>query len=236
MTGATGVTGATGATGATGDKGMPGEKGMTGATGATGATGSQGAVGDKGMPGEKGDTGATGATGAAGPIGDKGVVGDKGDTGAVGATGATGAIGDKGVKGDKGQQGVDVSYIEDTADGEVSPALTTTYQSQLSLSVTPAAGTYLVTFSGAFKPNTQQASDVLLNYALFNDGTIVGNTETPAMGGSGGNQFAGQWFIMHTQGVIVTPGAQVIDVRTKTDSATSGMAFHNRRLTLVQLS
>jgi len=115
-----------------------------------------------------------------------------------------------------------------TANADTSTT-STTYTVIDSMTITPGAGTYLVMFSSSANIATANAT---ANYAIFNNGTVVQNTERSLS--TGGGQTTGLHEALHSQSVETVTAGQAIDVRYLTDTGT--FTVHERSLILIQLS
>lgn len=149
--GGPGTPGAAGSQGLTGIQGATGPSaGAQGVTGLPGPTGVQGATGIQGATGVQGATGLRGATGLQGATGIQGVTGIQGTTGVQGATGVQGVTGIRGVTGIQGITGPAVSPASQISEATSAQSVAATYAVLPSMTITPAAGTYLVWFRGTF--------------------------------------------------------------------------------------
>jgi hypothetical protein len=95
-----------------------------------------------------------------------------------------------------------------------------------SMTQTPAAGTYLVMFSGSIVNSANGAERTWIS--LYLNGSQVSATER-SIGTSGGAYVPSTTFA-----IITTPGAQAIEVRWRVAGGTS--TVHSRRLTLLKLA
>ena len=98
-----------------------------------------------------------------------------------------------------------------------------------SMTVTPIAGTWWVSFSSSGNGSAQNAD---LDFAIFMDGSVVSGT-TRRNGHQSGQQNKDTVRPMHTQAIIATTGTEVIDVRYKTSSGT--FSVYERNLILVRV-
>ncbi len=96
-----------------------------------------------------------------------------------------------------------------------------------SMTVTPAAGTYLVTFS-ASGWNTDD--NKTMNYAIFNDGTMTGHTERVM----NIEKMKKSRTSMHTQSIETVNGSQTIEVKFKTNGGSFNVEA--RSLILVKVN
>ena len=151
-----------------GDAGPQGPAGPAGAPGATGATGPAGAQGPAGAPG------ATGATGPQGPAGAQGAVGPTGPIGATGPQGPTGPAGPSGIK--QAQEGLG---------GYSASAITTTFATGCTLSVTTTGGGVLLSANAGFQIT---GNGTTVYASLFRDTTDLsgGTYGLSAVSGSSG--------------------------------------------------
>ena len=119
------------------------------------------------------------------------------------------------------------SIVSATADTSTT---STTYTLMNSMTTTPASGTYLVSFSSSGNSSSTGSN---VNYALFNNGTIIQHTERNFNYGGGGHT-NGYDAALHTQAVTTVNGSQAIEVQYKTSSGT--MNIHERSMILLKLS
>lgn len=196
---------------------------VTGPTGMTGVAGSQGPTGPQG---NAGSDGPTGPTGNAGSPGNTGAEGSTGPTGDAGSAGSTGPAGPSGPTGPAGGGSITSSVQSATADTSTTSS---TYVTMNAMTVTPAAGTYLVMFSGSGGVSANSSTG---NYAIFNNGSIVQHSERNTV--TGGGPTSGMEDAFYTQSVETVNGSQTIDVRYQTSSGT--FTIHERSLILIQLS
>ena len=152
--------------------------------------------------GEAGPTGPAGATGAAGP------------TGAAGATGATGPAG----------EGGGATLAEATAD-----TTTTSLTDVLvdSMTLTPAAGDYLVIFTGSIDSNNMNEHTFP---SVYLDGVQVAASERSwSRGGSSANITG----IFACVAKVTVNGSQAIEGKWRVSDGTTTM--HQRTLAIVEV-
>lgn len=119
----------------------------------------------------------------------------------------------------------DITEIELSATADTSTA-SNTYVVMDTMTSTPAAGTYSVSFSSS---GTASAANADLMYAIFDDGVIVQHTERDLnFTGAAGFDTA-----LHSQAIVVTAGGEAIDVRFKTDSG--NFDVNERSLILIKV-
>lgn len=95
------------------------------------------------------------------------------------------------------------------------------------MTITPAAGTYLVTFSASGSSDTNNR---LMEYSLFNNAVEVTHARR------GKFEPANQVTAMHTQAVVVMAGSQAIDVRFTIDpTGTPIFSVDERSLTIIKI-
>ena len=176
-----------------------------------------------GIEGPQGEVGAQGPTGGVGAQGPTGEVGAQGPTGGVGAQGPTGEVGPT------GPSGGTITSFSATATTDTSTT-STTYVVINNMTLIPGAGTYKATFSSS---GDVTGTNNTGNYAIFNNGTIVQNSERNLR--KGGGPTNNMDFAVYTQAVITVSDGQAIDVRWL---APSGKTFtvHERSLILIKLS
>ena len=104
-----------------------------------------------------------------------------------------------------------------------------TYVVMNSMTITPAAGTYLVLFSTS---GDISGNNLTANYAIFNNGTIVQHSERNYA--SAGGQTAGLMDALTTQSIETVAGGQAIDVRYQVSGGS--ITIHERSLILVKLA
>lgn len=97
------------------------------------------------------------------------------------------------------------------------------------MSITPAEGTYLVTFSAS---GGTSANSATANFAIFVDGSIVQHTERSMIHGA--FIFGSVRNVMHTQTITTVNGSQSIDVRYTRNAGT--FQVFERNLILVKLA
>ncbi|MBX9637689.1 MAG: hypothetical protein K2Q45_09090 [Nitrosomonas sp.] len=106
------------------------------------------------------------------------------------------------------------------------------FVSMTSMSITPAAGTYFVTFNGIC--SADNTNGVISQYALYSDSTQIASTVRDFGNGSctcGGNDLRN---VCATLGVITVGGSNAINVRFK--AATSGtFSFYQRSLVILKI-
>jgi hypothetical protein len=106
----------------------------------------------------------------------------------------------------------------------------TTYTPLGSMAITPASGTYFVSFSSSGHGSATNADH---QYALHNAGTIIAHSERMD-GEDSGSQNNGTTRAMHSQGVITVNGSQEITVQYKT--STGSYTVYERSLIILKLS
>lgn len=124
---------------------------------------------------------------------------------------------------------VDLAYTQvssevDFSTNSATPVTVTT------MTVTPAAGTYKVEYSGV-SYNSNGITN--MHHGIYVNGTVVGHSTRTLIQG-GGNQFANTRLSIHTQAVITANGTDVIDIRVSTSAGT--MTVQHRSLTLIRLT
>ena len=105
-----------------------------------------------------------------------------------------------------------------------------TYGLITGMTTTPAAGTYLVTFSSSCQLS---ATGNLAQYALFVGGTIVTHSERDAFS-NGGGQVNGVNVAMHTQAIVTVNGAQTVEAQALTGGGT--FTIHEKSLILLKIA
>lgn len=105
----------------------------------------------------------------------------------------------------------------------------TTYVVINSMTVTPAAGTYLATFSSS---GNLSVTNMTANYAMHNNGTIVSHSERDIR--TGGGQTTGMYSALHSQVIVTVTGSEAIDVRFLTPGGT--FTIRERSLILIKLA
>lgn len=115
-----------------------------------------------------------------------------------------------------------------TADATTTSA---TYVLLTGMTLTPAAGTYLVMFSTSVDHNTDNA-DVFVN--IYVGGAIVAHTERQATPQNTAFGAATQSIGLATQTIATVNGSQAIEARWRTTAATA--TAHERTLTIVRLN
>jgi len=106
----------------------------------------------------------------------------------------------------------------------------TTYTQMANMTSTPAAGTYLVTFS-ASGSNSAGTSDS--TYAIHVGAAVVQRSERNIAWG-GGNATNDFETALHSQAIVTVNGAEVIDVRYKVTTGT--FTVHERNMILLRLA
>lgn len=173
---------------------------------------------------KQGDTGVQGTQGGQGDTGIQGTQGTQGDTGIQGVQGIQGLQGDTGVTGA-------LTYQEITATADYSGS-SGTYALITGMTVTPASGTYHVSFS-ASGSCASGGADVL--YGIFGAGTILQHSERNS-GWMGGGQTNDYEVSLHTQAVVTVNGSQTIEVHYKVMGSSHTMTFHERSIFLLKVA
>ena len=122
-----------------------------------------------------------------------------------------------------------ITNIEVTATADYTGA-GATYGLITTMTNTPAAGTYWVSFSSSCQLS---ATGNLAQYAIFVGGTIVAHSERNAYE-NGGGQVNGVNTAMHTQAVITPNGSQAVEIRALTAGGT--LTIHERSMFLIKLA
>lgn len=106
----------------------------------------------------------------------------------------------------------------------------TSYTQVNSISSTPAAGTYMVSFTASGKGNSD---DQEMQVCIYNDGSAVAHTERDYGFEADANN-NDRRFAIHTQALVTVNGSQTIDVRYKTNTGT--FSIYERSMVLLKVS
>lgn len=199
--------------------------GAQGATGLEGPTGIQGVTGIQGATGVQGATGLQGPTGIQGTTGAQGVTGIQGATGVSGATGVQGVTGIKGVTGIQGLTGLSGSPASQIVEATDSVSVAGAFAVLANMTVTPAAGTYLVWFRGTFKSFPTPVSQMLTEARIRHGGTAVA-ASLSQLNTSGAFD---ESFELVSIARVTVNGAEAIDVETQF-SGTGSVSAIERQL------
>ena len=106
----------------------------------------------------------------------------------------------------------------------------TTYTQINSMTVTPVAGTYMVSFSSSMDTSSGSAD---CNYAIHKAGTAITESERD-LGFDGGGPTGGFRCAAHSQCIVTVNGSDVIDVQWKTSTGT--VTAVERSLLLIKIA
>jgi len=159
------------------------------------------------------------------------IVGAQGSTGIWGFTGIGGLGGTQGVTGIQGITGIaNLTTTEATATATTTTTSTTDVQTD-SMTLTPAAGTYLAFFSGSVTNNTRGTS---IYTSIYSGGAQVASSEREAnVGGDDINTWIGILPFTCIAKVTVN-GAQTIEGRWRVSTGTGTM--YERTLNLIRVT
>jgi hypothetical protein len=164
-------------------QGNQGWQGWQGGIGPQGNQGSQGSQGAQGRQGSQGYQGATGAQGNQGFQGNQGPVGlgPQGNQGRQGSQGVQGPQGNQGIQGVQGPSNTQTS-VTATADDSTTSA---TDVQVVGMTLTPAAGTYMVFFGGSVDSSINNTTMLM---SIYSGGVqVAASVRRVTRGGGQGN-------------------------------------------------
>lgn len=124
-----------------------------------------------------------------------------------------------------------ITNVQITATSSTNTTSVATYVEIDSMTSTPAAGTYFVSFSASGMVADGSAD---AKYGLFKDGTIEAHTERNS-GWNGGTPTNGFELALHTQGIIAVNGAEVITAEYLADAGNT-FTVNERSLILIKVA
>jgi len=181
--------------------------------------------GSQGATGIEGSTGILGIDGVTGVVGNTGIIGIAGTTGTAGVTGVLGGNGTDGNTGIIGNTGVELLTTNTaTATGNI----TTTSGTDIvatGMTLTPASGTYMVTFTGGFRNSNDGATTFA---SIWSAGSQVAASERKIIQGRDGLQG-----LFCCAAKVTVNGSQAIEGRWRRSANTGTM--HERILAIIRV-